>query len=338
MTMDEPAARRVILAYAIETADTQGKLLSEVERDQIDRQARQEAGVDGAEPSAVAPTRFLDLRARRVLQAVESRNPAVAAMQDPWPWQRWLAAGLPVGAMVLGVLTDVIANPHRVDLVSLPLLGLVLWNLFMYLLLLAGWTLSRRRPDGPASEAPRRRAESLLRWRRGSGNVRADVTALFQLRWQVASQRLTMQRWKRVLHLSAAGWAVGVALSLLIRGLVVEYRVGWESTFLDAGQVHAILSFLRLPALLAVPVPAVLGAGGGGPAVQPGRRGAGRRALGLHVCRLAAGRGGGAPAGAGRVRVLARTDAGAQGAAWMRAIRTTGAWCRCSARRGCSCA
>ena len=155
--------------------------------------------------------------------------------------------------MVLGVLTDVIANPHRVDLVSLPLLGLVLWNLFMYLLLLAGWTLSRRRPEGRQPEAPRRRAESLLRWRRGSGNVRADVTALFQLRWQVASQRLTMQRWKRVLHLSAAGWAVGVALSLLIRGLVVEYRVGWESTFLDAGQVHAILSFLRLPALLLFP-------------------------------------------------------------------------------------
>jgi hypothetical protein len=56
-----------------------------------------------------------------------------------------------------------------------------------------------------------------------------------------------------VLHLSAAGWAVGVSLSLLARGLVVEYRVGWESTFLDAAQVHAILSFLRLPALLLFP-------------------------------------------------------------------------------------
>jgi hypothetical protein len=253
MSMNEAAARRVLLAHAIETADTQGKLLSEVERDQIDRQARQEAGVDGAGPSAMAPASFLDLRARHVLQAVEGRNPAVAALQDPWPWQRWLAAGLPAGAMILGVLTDVIANPHRVDLVSLPLLGLVLWNLFMYGLLLAGWMLSLRRPGRPRSEAPRRRADSLLRWRRGSGNVRADVTALFQLRWQGAARGLTVQRWKRVLHLSAAGWAVGVALSLLTRGLVVEYRVGWESTFLNASQVHAILSFLRLPALLLFP-------------------------------------------------------------------------------------
>jgi hypothetical protein len=253
MSMDEAAARRVILAHAIETVDTQGKLLSEVERDQIDRQARQEAGADGAEPSAMSPASFLDLRARQVLRAVEHRNPAVAALQDPWPWQRWVAAGLPVGAMVLGVLTDVIANPHRVDLLSLPLLGLLLWNLFMYSLLLASWLLSLRKPEGPRSEAPQRRADSLLRWRRGTGNLRADVTALFQLRWQRAARALTVERWKRVLHLSAAGWAVGVSLSLLTRGLVVEYRVGWESTFLDAGQVHAILSFLRLPALLLFP-------------------------------------------------------------------------------------
>lgn len=253
MSMDEAAARRVLLAHAIETVDAQGKLLSDVERDQIDREARHEAGADGAEPSAMEPSRFLDLRARRVLQVVEGRNPALAALQDPWPWQRWLAAGLPLGAMALGVLTDVVANPHRVDLVSLPLLGLVLWNLFMYLLLLAGWGLSRKHAQETQPEAQRRRADGLLRWRRGSGNLRADVTALFQLRWQAAARALTLQRWKRVLHLSAAGWAVGVCLSLLARGLVVEYRVGWESTFLDATQVHAILSFLRLPALLLFP-------------------------------------------------------------------------------------
>ena len=253
MSMDEAAARRVILAYAIETADPQGKLLSEVERDRIDQQARQEAGADGAELTAIKPARFLDLRARRVLQAIEERTPAVAALQDGWPWQRWVAVGLPLGAIALGVLTDAVANPHRVDLLSLPLLGLVLWNLAVYAVLLVSWLLWGRRPAEPEPAAPRRRAEGLLRWRRGSGNVRADVTALFHLRWQWAARSLTVQRWKRVLHLSAAGWAVGVALSLLTRGLVVEYRVGWESTFLDATQVHAMLSILRLPALLLFP-------------------------------------------------------------------------------------
>ena len=73
------------------------------------------------------------------------------------------------------------------------------------------------------------------------------------MRWYQLTEALHIQRCKRVLHLSAAAWAVGVALSLLTRGLVVEYRVGWESTLLDTGQVHAILSFLRLPALLVFP-------------------------------------------------------------------------------------
>ncbi|RYF39245.1 MAG: DUF3482 domain-containing protein, partial [Comamonadaceae bacterium] len=60
---------------------------------------------------------------------------------------------------------------------------------------------------------------------------------------------LARQRLARVLHLAAAGWAAGVALSLLARGLVVQYRVGWESTWLSAEQVHAVLGLLFLPAV-----------------------------------------------------------------------------------------
>jgi hypothetical protein len=122
----------------------------------------------------------------------------------------------------------------------------------MYLLLLAGWLLWPHREDRTA--APRPHAEGLLRWRgRHGGAARAEITALFHWRWQRATQALSVHRLKRMLHLSAAAWATGVGLSLLARGLVVEYRVGWESTFLDAGQVHAILSVLRLPALLLFP-------------------------------------------------------------------------------------
>jgi hypothetical protein len=44
-----------------------------------------------------------------------------------------------------------------------------------------------------------------------------------------------------------------VAASLLVQGLVVEYRVGWESTFLDARQVHGILSLLLMPVVALFP-------------------------------------------------------------------------------------
>jgi hypothetical protein len=252
MSLDERPARRVILAQAIESAGGDRKLLSQAERDQIDEQARQAALGAGSGERRIAPERFLDLRAQRVIEAVEARHPGLAALQHGGSWQHWLAAGLPLGAIALGVLTDVVANPHRVDLLSLPLLGLVAWNLVMYLLLLGGWLFWPRR--AASTSAPRAHAQGLLRWRRRhSSQSRAEAAALFHWRWQRATQPISVQRAKRILHLCAAGWAVGLALSLLARGLVVEYRVGWESTFLDAAQVHAILSVMRLPALLLFP-------------------------------------------------------------------------------------
>jgi hypothetical protein len=36
---------------------------------------------------------------------------------------------------------------------------------------------------------------------------------------------------------------------MYLRGLVLDYRVGWESTFLDVGSVHTLLSTLLAPAL-----------------------------------------------------------------------------------------
>lgn len=257
--MDELTARRAVLAQAIETADTEGKLLSDVERDQLDRQARQdvrsstEKGGPAEEGEPISPERFIDARARRVLAAVGGRNPALAAMQEPGSWQQWVAVGTPLAALVFGVLTDVIANPHRVDLVSLPLLGIVAWNLAMYIVLVASVFVAGHGGRSSFLAGFGRWTDGERALRRRPGNLRSQVTAIFHMRWFELTQSLHVQRCKRVLHLSAAGWAVGVALSLLTRGLVVEYRVGWESTFLNAGQVHAILSVLRLPALLLFP-------------------------------------------------------------------------------------
>ena len=253
MSMDEAAARRVTLAQAIEGADTQGKLLSEIDRDQIDRQARQAAGVGAEEGAPVAPEHFLDVRAQRVIAAVAGRNPGLASLQESPAWQRWVGVGTPVVALFLGVLTDVIANPHRVDLVSLPLLGIVAWNVAIYLVLIAALFRSPGAGHRPLLAGLGRWTDGERALRRRGGNLRANATGMFHLRWYRATQGLHLQRVKRVLHLAAAAWAVGIALSLLARGLVVEYRVGWESTFLSATQVHAILSSLRLPALLLFP-------------------------------------------------------------------------------------
>ncbi|MGE0497549.1 MAG: DUF3482 domain-containing protein [Ramlibacter sp.] len=257
MRLDEAQARRVVLAQAIETADTQGRWLTDAERETIDLQAvaaaREAQGADGAVP--VAPA--LHRRAELVLAAAGPRHSGVAALAQAAPWQRWLLWGVPLAALLLGVATDRIANPHRVDLLSLPLLGIVVWNLLMYALLAVAALRAWRRPASPNPSVPPLAGlrqwlghwqAGLPRWRKAqAARAWGEVAAAFLLRWQALTAALTAQRLRRVLHLSAAAWGAGVALSLLMRGTVVAYRAGWESTFLDSQQVHAILSLFFAP-------------------------------------------------------------------------------------------
>ncbi|MEO7640889.1 MAG: DUF2868 domain-containing protein, partial [Ramlibacter sp.] len=238
-------------AQAIETADTQGKLVAASARETIDRQARLAARAF-AGPQAQRLEAVLVQRAAQVIGEANAVQPAVSALAEVSAWPRRLAAGLPLLTLLLGAFTDRISDPHRVDLLSQPLLAIVAWNLLMYAVLLVRWGASWREHEG----GPRRPVlAGLLRWadglgqRRRKGNLRAEITALFTLHWHAATTALTQQRVARVLHLAAAGWAAGVAVSLLARGLVVEYRIGWESTWLTVEQVHAVLGWLFLPAV-----------------------------------------------------------------------------------------
>lgn len=242
----------MILAQAIETSDTQGKLLSTVEREEIDRLALRSARAAAA-GGPINVESFLHERARQVLRVIENRNPALAALQERRPWPQWLALAAPLAAVVLGAATDRIANPHRVDLLSLPLLAILGWNLVMYCALLLGYWLPRPGRDRMATTRFVGWAAGWHGWQHRSGQLQAHVTALFLRHWYGASAALQAQRWRKLLHLAAAGWALGVALSLFTRGLVVEYRVGWESTFLSAEQVHAILRVLLMPAMALFP-------------------------------------------------------------------------------------
>ena len=70
----------------------------------------------------------------------------------------------------------------------------------------------------------------------------------FGLDWLERSAPLVAARAGRVLHLAAAMLALGAIAGLFVRGLAFEYRAGWESTFLGAPAVHAILSFVLGPA------------------------------------------------------------------------------------------
>ena len=236
----EPQLRSVLLAQAIVHADAECVLVSEPERDEAVRSAVAAARQRGAARVDVADI-ALDW-AQAVVRRAGGRDGAVAALAQPNVRLRWLARGLPVAALLLGLAVDRIANAHRVDLLSPPLLLVLAWNLAMYLLL--AWRAWSGAGQPELAPALRRWARHVPGGRRG---LAARIAAHFHAQWFARTTGLFAQRAARVLHLCAAAWGAGIALSLLARGLVVRYQFGWESTFLDAAQVHAIVAVLFWP-------------------------------------------------------------------------------------------
>ena len=79
--------------------------------------------------------------------------------------------------------------------------------------------------------------------------------AIFTTHWMHTSAPLTRVRVLRVVHACAAALALGAVASLYARGLLVQYQVGWESTFMQAEQVQGLLSLLFKPAMLVFGMP-----------------------------------------------------------------------------------
>ncbi len=243
LPVTEPQLRAVLLAQSIEQAGA----VSPPEVDEALRQAVAAARQRGVDRLQVADV--VQARAQALVDRAGSRDPAIAVLAHPSARLRWLGRLLPVAALLAGLAIDRIANAHRVDLLSPPLLLVLAWNLALYALL--AWRAVRR-PAG-ALELPL----ALRRWARPGvaapssasprSGLAARVAADFHRRWFNATAALFGQRLARVLHLCAAAWGAGIALSLLLRGLVVRYQFGWESTFLDVPQVHAITTVLFWP-------------------------------------------------------------------------------------------
>lgn len=254
MRVTEPQLRTLLLAQAIEQADTRHTLVSPVELQDATRSAVAAARARGLPRVGVAEV-MLE-RATTIADHASGRDSTVAALHAPHTegpgaggLGPWVARGLPLAALLLGLAIDRISNAHRVDLLSPPLLTVLAWNLAVYLLI--AWRAWRppSQPSAWLQQALRPLGNPFGRAERGRG-LAARIAADFHQRWWAHAADLLQQRAARVLHLCAAAWGTGIALSLLLRGLVVRYQFGWESTFLDATQVHAIVSVLFAPLTL----------------------------------------------------------------------------------------
>jgi hypothetical protein len=73
------------------------------------------------------------------------------------------------------------------------------------------------------------------------------AVAQYAARWAEAGRPYIAQHLQRWLHLAAAAVALGLIAGLYVRGTVLRYEAGWESTFLGAAQVKTILGVLYGP-------------------------------------------------------------------------------------------
>jgi Protein of unknown function (DUF2868) len=230
--LDEDGARQVLLVQAFDSSPADNPLWTPEDRVWATRLAREST------PAGADLPRFVGARAHHALKRLLPRDPGAERLLHRRLWRgSWLLWAVLIG-LLCGLLADSIGSSQRINLLAPPVWGVVLWNVLVYLGLVAGWLLPSLWPH---------RLRAFLSSRMLGRSTSNAVISAFQAAWLRVSAPLMASRAAALLHLVAATLALGLIGSLYLRGLVLDYRAAWQSTFLDAAQVHAVLSFLFSP-------------------------------------------------------------------------------------------
>lgn len=288
--MRQRALQSVLLVHAIEQTDLPGDVLSADDRAHASSEAadgRQLPAADVAPAQLTGDSeRFLVRRANALLARLRVRSPGVdrvlAAAAGP--------TGLDRGILVLGFLIGfgaAFADGTRIDIFAYPLIGLVIWNLVVYIVLIVRTFRSSpprhaSQSAGAAAAKEIEEAEALRRdgffrrWlaRVYANRVRARIQALithsvgfnaplapglrrFAADWWEFGRPLFRERTRRLLHLAAILVGAGLMAGYDLRGWILRQAAGWGTTVFGPSSAHTALVTLYGPASAAsgVPVP-----------------------------------------------------------------------------------
>lgn len=271
--MRQDELRSILLVKAIEEIDQAGTLIPLAARSAATREARRAAGdvpvpSDGIEQGTLseASQRIGVERTRILLGRIVARHPfvdTVLNLAGGPAWPGWVVIAL---GLFLGFALSALDGTRRINILAFPLLGVVLWNLAVYVATFAGWLRARS-----ATKRPRRRMPEVLTklWmsfvarqvaKSGAFNVPlAEALRRFTMEWFEIARPLLVARAVRVSHLSAVAVGIGLIAGLYVRGIAFDYKAGWESTFFDAPSVRVLLSVIYGPAsfITGIPLPDV---------------------------------------------------------------------------------
>jgi hypothetical protein len=243
------------MVRAVETVDSDRSLWTDEDRAWATRAAAEVVG------SRATEDEFLARRASLALERLGSRYPSIMRALDAVTWRHWIGLAAVLIAFALGFASDQIGPAKRVNVLAFPLLALLGWNLLAYAAIALRGLLV---PFGTSLLGPLRRAVGRVGHGIAGSSSDRDVTVTSALRaftkdWARLSAPLVAARVGHILHLAAFAFALGVITGMYVRGVVLEYRAGWESTFLDAAAVHRVVAFVLGPAsrLTGIPIPGV---------------------------------------------------------------------------------
>ena len=249
--MKEEDARNFLLVRAIESEDTSEALLTREDRQAATAAALADTGLAGRR----GDQRFLATRSAFALTRLTARFPAIAHAARATRWPSWVNWAIPLAAFAIGIATNEIDGGKRLNIIAFPLFGVIAWNLAVYVLIAlhAAGRLVTRRGQGDTPSWTTRLAARIAGVARRYQDPHQPVgraIARFAREWSNYAGALTYARASRVLHLAAAALAAGILAGMYLRALGIEYRAGWESTFIGAETLHWLLGGLLAPATM----------------------------------------------------------------------------------------
>ncbi len=224
--MTEDEARQVLLLQARElggeATGARAPQWSAADRSWATRQAVAAVG------EQAGPERLVLARTAVAMQRLLPRDAPARAWLQQRAWHpAWVVLAAVLG-LVAGLVVDQLGPPQRVNLLAPAVWAVVAWNALVVLALLLPSPLQGLR----------------RRWVRRFQKGDEGLASL----WAGHAAPLILSRLALVLHVAAAALALGLMAGLYLRGLVLDYRAGWQSTFLDAPTVQAALNLLLAPA------------------------------------------------------------------------------------------
>jgi hypothetical protein len=259
--MNANALRSILLVKSVEDHDPDGSVLSLAERDAATRDAlRRHPAVEG-DPSGQA-WQVLAERAVVLQARLAERHPVVTRtleLESRLAVSGWL---LLLVALVGGAALSLLDSRVRIEILAFPLLGVVLWNLVVYgVLLYSAFRTGDSRVGSAVAQLPAwtlwparwgwQRATRLIKQSTFYHRPLAAALRKFSADWWPLAQPMLSQQGQRVFHLGSVAVALGLIAGFYLRGIALEYRAGWESTFLGPEQVRTVLGWIYGPASVA---------------------------------------------------------------------------------------